>query len=127
MVWAYVGDAVFELYVREHLVQRGLASVDSLHRQAVGLVRASSQAARIRAVEPILSPEEQEVVHRGRNAHGSGVARSASAADYRMSTGLEALLGFLYLTGRSERLQEILAALLPELAPQRAPQGGSQA
>jgi ribonuclease-3 family protein len=104
---AYLGDAVFELYVRARLVRESAAPAGKLHRQAVRRVRACAQAEAVRRCLSLLTAEEAEVVRRGRNAHPSSPRRSGSA-DYHYSTGFEALLGYLYLTGRDERLHELM-------------------
>jgi len=107
-VLAYVGDAVFELFVRGRLVETGLAKVNDLHREAVARVRASSQAACLERLMDRLDEEERDLVRRGRNAHPGGVPAGASVAEYRQSTALETLLGWLYLQGKNGRLQEIM-------------------
>ncbi|MCY0870287.1 MAG: ribonuclease III [Firmicutes bacterium] len=108
---AYVGDAVWELAVREHLLEQGLRKPRDLHRRAVDFVSAAGQARRLRAIAAELSVEELEVVRRGRNAKGH-VPKSASVADYHAATGVETLLAHLYLTRQSERLAEVLQALI---------------
>lgn len=108
---AYVGDAVFELYIRTKLVAYP-AKMNELHRSAVKYVQAARQAEIIHAWEPDLTPEEREVVRRGRNAK-SGVPRRSDAVEYRYSTGMEALLGYLYLSGQQERLLELLGKVSP--------------
>ncbi|WP_245926179.1 Mini-ribonuclease 3 [Sulfoacidibacillus thermotolerans] len=109
---AYVGDAVWELAVRHYLVENGETQPRRLHRLAVERVRAKSQADRLRQIREELSDQEREVVRRGRNAKSNSIPRSASVADYRASTGIEALLGYLYLADQKERLNEILQLLL---------------
>lgn len=110
---AYVGDAVFELYIRTKLVAYP-ARVNDLHRSAVRYVQAARQAEIIHAWEPELTEEEKEVVRRGRNAK-SGVPRRSDALEYRYSTGMEALLGYLYLSGQQERLLQLLSKVTPTL------------
>ncbi|NLJ74137.1 MAG: Mini-ribonuclease 3 [Firmicutes bacterium] len=111
LVLAYVGDAVYELYIRTKLAALP-GKVNDLHRAAVEYVRAGSQAEIIHDWEPLLSESEKDVVRRGRNAK-SGVPRHADAADYRYSTGFEALLGHLYLSGQEKRLLELLERISP--------------
>lgn len=108
---AYVGDAVFELYIRTRLVAYP-AKVHDLHRSAVKYVQAARQAEIIHAWGPELTEEEKEVVRRGRNAKG-GVPRRSDALEYRHSTGMEALLGYLYLSGQQERLLQLLHKITP--------------
>lgn len=109
---AYVGDAVWELRVRAMLVQAGERQPRRLHQRAVALVRAAAQADRVRHLMDSLTEREQQIVRRGRNAKSGSVPRGASVADYRASTSLEALLGYLWLSGQSERLQSVENALL---------------
>lgn len=106
LVLAYVGDAVYELFIRTKLVAHP-AKVHDLHQMAVKYVQAASQAQIVHNWEPELTEEEREVVRRGRNAKG-GVPRHGDVVEYRYSTGFEALLGHLYLTGQLERLLELL-------------------
>lgn len=106
VVLAYIGDAVFELLVRTHLVAAGNRRVKDIHHDTVEMVRAQSQARVIRQLLSELSEEEQDIVKRGRNAKSTG-PRHADPGDYKMSTGFEALLGYLYLKGDEERLLEL--------------------
>ncbi len=109
---AYVGDAVWELEVRIMLVDSGERRPQQLHRLAVQKVRANAQANRLRRIADALSERELAVVRRGRNAKSRSVPKSATVADYRASTGVEALLGYLHLSGLSDRLREIVQLLL---------------
>ena len=108
LVLAYVGDAVYELAVREYLVGRGLANVNKLHREAVRRVRASTQAIIFHALEGRLSKAEEAVARRGRNAKSGHGPRGDSIIEYRHSTGFESLVGYLYLSRDWARLEEIL-------------------
>ncbi len=107
VVLAYIGDAVFELLVRTHVVAAGNRRVKDIHHDTVELVRAGSQARVIRLLYDQLSAQEQDIVRRGRNAK-SIAPRHADPADYQMSTGFEALLGYLYLKGDDQRLLELV-------------------
>jgi len=111
LVLAYLGDAVWELYVRSQLVvERGMDSrVNELHDLAKRAVNAESQSAMVHALMEYLDDEERDVVRRGRNVRPGHVPRTSGPADYRHATGFEALLGFLHLTGRTQRLGEVLA------------------
>ena len=111
LVLAYVGDAVYELYVRCRLVASGLTRVGPLHQEAIKLVRATCQAQFLHQIEENLTEEEQRVMKRGRNAKSGHVPRSTEVVDYRWSTGLESIIGYLYLKRRYDRLQEILSRL----------------
>lgn len=108
LVLAYIGDAVYELAVRRYLVGRGLIKVNDLHREAVRYVRADTQAMLLRGMETKLTDEENKVARRGRNAKSGHVPRGAGVVNYRQSTGLESLVGYLYLRGEEERLRDIL-------------------
>jgi len=107
---AYVGDSVYELYVRHRLLERGLVKVGDLHKAAVGYVRARAQAGALAEIFAKLTADEQDIVRRGRNAKGHGAPKSSDPAQYAAATAFETLVGFLYLAGREERLGEVLAA-----------------
>lgn len=106
LVLAYIGDAFFALYVRNRLLNYEQGRVRVLHNFSAKMVSATSQANALRLLEPELNDAEIDIVRRGRNAK-STVPKSASVADYRYSTGFEALLGYLYLNKDYERLSEI--------------------
>lgn len=108
---AYLGDTVYDLYVRSHLVKRG-GKVGALHRRAVQYVCAHAQCEALGRLEDALTDEEAAVVRRARNAHQSP-PRHADPAEYHRATALEALIGYLYVTGRHERMQELLVRALP--------------
>lgn len=105
---AYIGDAVQSLYVRERIIVEHDLKPDQMHKQASGVVNASSQACLAEKIFPILTQEEQSVYLRGRNATVAHRSKNQSGSDYRKATGLEALLGYLYLIGDEARLKEIL-------------------
>lgn len=111
LLLAYIGDAVYELKVREHLLTRGSVKMNGLHQQAVSLVNAGRQSRLYGELEPLLSEEEKDVFRRGRNAHSGHQPPGVSAAGYRRATGVEALIGWLHLTGRKDRLEEIFRIL----------------
>jgi ribonuclease-3 family protein len=106
LVLAYVGDAYFNLYVRSQLLFFEQSKVRILHHHGAKMVSATLQAAALRQLEEQLTEAEAEFVRRGRNTKSS-VPKSASIADYRYSTGFEGLLGYLYLSGQAERLQQL--------------------
>ena len=108
---AYLGDTLYDLYVRGLLVGAG-GRVGAMHRRAVSLVCAHAQSEAFARVEDALSEEEAAVARRARNAHQSP-PRRADAAEYHRATALEALIGYLYVTGRRARLEELLARALP--------------
>ncbi|MBQ9063827.1 MAG: ribonuclease III [Blautia sp.] len=107
---AYLGDAVYEIVVRTALVKKGNCPVNRLNQMASSLVKASAQSAVAASIEPLLSDEEASVYRRGRNAHSYTMAKNASMSDYRRATGVEALVGYLYLQGKTDRILELLKA-----------------
>lgn len=107
LVLAYLGDAVYELVIRTRVVNRGNTQVNKMHRMTAGLVKAEAQAKMYMLLEEELTEEEQAVYRRGRNAKSATMAKHATMRDYRMATGFEALMGWLYLNGRLERLTEL--------------------
>ena len=109
---AYLGDTLYDLYVRRRLVIAG-GRMKDLHRAAVAQVRASAQSEALGRVEGMLTEEEQGVVRRARNAR-QNPPKNADPGEYHRATAFEALLGFLYLMHREERLHEILAAANPD-------------
>lgn len=104
---AYVGDTVWDLLVRRSLLRSG-EKAGALHRRAVRLVNAAAQAQASRKIEPYLTEEERDVMRRGENAHAKhNVPKHQSPEDYSRATGLEALMGYLYLSGQMERIGEL--------------------
>ena len=101
---AYMGDAVYEVLIRTRVMNRGSMQVNKMHKKSASLVKAEAQARMIQALQEELTEEETAVYKRGRNAHSASSAKNASIRDYRMATGFEALVGYLYLTGQYERL-----------------------
>ena len=104
---AHVGDGVYELLVRSCLCQQGYSSVGQLHRLTVARVKAQAQAAAAERILPELSEQELGVFKRGRNAKVNSVPHNAELGQYHMATGLEALFGWLYLQGKTERVNEL--------------------
>ena len=105
---AYIGDAVYDLIIRTVVVERGNKAANLLHRHAVKYVNAGAQAAIIEALSEVLTQEELAVYKRGRNAKSHTAAKNASIEDYRKATGMEALIGYLYLSDRFERILELI-------------------
>ena len=105
---AYIGDAVYEIVIRTIIVEKGNAPVNKLHHKASSLVKAVAQKEALEAILPMLTEEEEAVYKRGRNAKSYTSAKNASVIDYRIATGFEALMGFLYLMGRNERMLELV-------------------
>lgn len=108
---AFVGDGVYGLLVREKLAREGSRPVGKLHRMAVDYVNAAAQAAAYDGIAPLLTEQEQAVYRRGRNG-GAHPPKNANPGDYAKATGLEALFGYLYLSGEQERLRELFAAIV---------------
>ena len=111
---AFIGDGVFDLFVRERLVCRGNCPVNALHKSAVTQVCCSAQAEASKKLLPLLTEVEAEVFRRGRNAHTNHVPKNSSVADYHAATAFEALFGYVYLTGNMERLREIFKIMCGE-------------
>lgn len=109
---AHLGDAVFEVLVRSWVCVHGTAKIKDLHKQTVRFVSAPAQAAMVERILPLLSPEEADVLRRGRNAAPHSIAKSATRSQYQTATALEALFGWLWLQGRSRRLNELFAAMM---------------
>jgi ribonuclease-3 family protein len=107
---AYIGDGVFDLVIRTVVVGKGNTRANQLHRRTSGIVKAHTQAEIIGYLEERLTEEERDVYRRGRNAKSPTMAKNATVSDYRKATGLEALVGYLYLTDRFERLVELIKA-----------------
>lgn len=110
IVLAYVGDAVFELYVRQFLVSLPNHKSDYLHKSATRFVSAKAQRELLERWQPLLTEEEADVVRRGRNAKSGSAPKNADLHDYRHATALECLVGYLYYSHRLERLHELLQA-----------------
>lgn len=105
---AFIGDAVFELAVRTKIMKEGHARPNDMNRRKNELVKAPAQSYMLSAVDPILTEQERNICRRGRNAKSFTMAKNATVAEYRRATAFEALLGYLYLQGRLERMQEII-------------------
>ena len=105
---AFIGDCVYEMQVRCHLVALANRPVNDLHRESVKFVSAKAQTAAFARMEPLLTEEELAVFKRGRNA------KSATVGEYHCATGVEALFGYLYLTGQAERIEELFAVIYQE-------------
>ena len=109
---AHLGDGVFELMVRSWLVLQGKATSRGLHKATVHFVAAPAQAAMAKKLEGVLTEEEQDVFRRGRNTSPHTVPKAASREEYQTATALEALFGYLYLQGRTERLNELFTRMM---------------
>lgn len=109
LTWAYIGDCVYELYVRQELINKTNLKPHRLHIEAIRYVKASKQAEILQKISDRLTEEEKDIVRRGRNAENHHLPKNASVQDYMYSTAFEALIGYLYLTKKDERLKEILS------------------
>jgi len=109
---AHMGDGVYELMVRSFLCIRGDHTVKRLHKDAVELVKAPTQAALVEKILPVLSEEEQAYYRRGKNSHTHAAPKAATPKQYAMATGLETLFGALYLMGRTQRLNKLFEIMM---------------
>ena len=109
---AHMGDCVFEILCRGYLCAKGEKTVDKLHKDTIQMVKATSQAAFADKLLPLLTEEELSYYRRGKNAHVHAVPKSATPAQYAKATGLEALLGALYLQGQTDRINELFKAVM---------------
>lgn len=109
---AYIGDCIYELVIRTIMVNRGNAPVNKLHKEVSQFVKATTQAKLYHELEPLLTEEELGVYKRGRNAKSFTSAKNAGIIEYRTATGFEALMGYLYVTNRMERMLELLKPIV---------------
>ncbi|NLL70888.1 MAG: ribonuclease III [Epulopiscium sp.] len=108
LVLAYIGDAVFEVFSRTKVVVHHHGPVHRLHNQSKEYVKASAQAQMVQCLQPHLTEEEKSIIRRGRNAKSHSMPKNAELMDYKIATGLEALVGYLYLEGQIDRLEELI-------------------
>lgn len=108
VVLAYVGDAIYEVAVRQYLVSLPNLRPNHLHRTATSLVSAKAQCAILAHLEPLLTEEEQDIARQGRNAKSGTIPKNANVLEYRHATAFECLIGYLYYTGQQARLQELV-------------------
>jgi ribonuclease-3 family protein len=114
LVLAFLGDTLYDLFIRTYLVYTHKEAVHQLHSRAVGFVKASAQSDAYHKIQEFLTDEERDMVRRGRNAKSGTVPKNADVGEYRWATGLECLLGYLYLMGREERMYRILGYILEQ-------------
>ena len=105
---AYLGDAIYELILRTMLVEQGMSHVDSLNKKASGYAKAPTQAKIFKVIEECLTEDELGFYKRGRNAKSGSVAKSGTVMEYRIATGFESMLGYLYLSGQQDRILELV-------------------
>lgn len=109
---AFVGDGVYDLFVREYIISKGNCPVKKLHSKSVELVNCKAQSAFLNKLLPELTEAEQDICRRGRNAHVGHVPKNADIADYHNATALECLFGYLYLSGDTKRLQQLFDIII---------------
>jgi len=114
---AYLGDAVYDLYVRQYVLSRPSRRPNQLHAQATRFVSAKAQARAVKRIEPELTEEERDMLRRGRNAKSHAAPKNTDVLDYRHSTGFECLIGYLYLCRRYERLETLMRLTLAAEPP----------
>ena len=109
LTWAYIGDAVYELYIRENLIENTNLKPHKLHIEAVKKVKAGAQSDILQKIEEKLNDEEKDIVRRTRNTKNHHLPKNSNIKEYMYATAFEGLIGYLYLTGKQERLKEILS------------------
>ncbi len=105
---AYIGDTVYDLFIRTKVLAKGNRHVTEMHKEAVSFVKAHSQSVSAYAIEEVLTEDELRVLKWGRNAKSNTIPKNADVTEYRMATGFETLVGYLYLSGEDERLSYLL-------------------
>lgn len=111
---AYIGDSVYEVYVRTHLLKNGNLPTNRLHKESIKYVSAEAQSSFMEALEPLLTQEEEAVYKRGRNAKSYTVPKHAQLIDYKRATGFEALIGYLYLSKNEQRIDELMQIIFSQ-------------
>lgn len=112
LVWAYIGDSVYEQYIRNYLVTNTKYKPHKLHIEATKFVKAAAQSKILQSIEKELTEEEKEIVRRTRNTKNHHLPKNSNIQEYMYATALEGLIGYLYLTKKEERLKEILGSSL---------------
>ena len=112
LTWAYVGDAIYELYIRTYLTNTTKLKPHELHIKSIQYVKAKAQSKLLQQLEEMLTEEEKDIVRRGRNTQTHHIAKNATVQDYMYATAFEALIGYLYLTKQDGRLAEILKKVI---------------
>ena len=111
---AFIGDGIFDLIIRTLVVGTGNTKASQLHKRTSQMVKAPAQSQMVEVILPLLTEEEEAVYRRGRNAKSPTMAKNATMAEYRRATGLEALMGYLYLNNQFERIVELMKAAINE-------------
>lgn len=110
---AFIGDAVFELFVRDQIICQNRCAVNKLHKRSVEKVCCQSQAEYVEQLFPHLTDEEKDAFRKGKNSHTKNIPKNATLVQYHNATGLETLFGYLYLKGKIERLRELFNIISP--------------
>lgn len=108
LIMAFIGDSVYDLFIRTNISAKGNRPINKIHRECVNYVKASSQSEILKNLYDIFDEEEKDIIRRGRNVKSATIPKHAGIEEYRLATAFEALLGYLYLLGRYDRLDEIL-------------------
>ena len=108
LTWAYIGDCVYDLYIRTNLINKTNLNAHKLHIETIKYVKAQAQAEYLKKIYDKLTEQEKEIVRRGRNTQSHHLPKNASVQDYMYATAFEALIGYLYLTKQNKRIREIL-------------------
>ena len=114
LVLAYVGDTIYDLYYRVNAVKSSNGNVNDLNSSVIKMVNAKAQAIAVKRILDSLTEDELNIYQRGRNAKSATTPKNMTIADYRQATGLEALVGYLYLTGQCDRLDELMSKIMIE-------------
>lgn len=120
LTFAYIGDCVYELIIRTMIVSESNAPVNKLNKRASNLAKAATQSAMAEAIMDSLTEEEEAAYKRGRNAHSATKAKNATTSDYRRATGFEALIGYLYLQKKFDRIMELVKKGIESLNSERS-------
>ncbi len=112
LVWAYIGDSIYEIFIRNYLINNSNAKPHKLHIETVKYVKAKAQVKTLEKIYDMLTDEEKDIVRRGRNVQNHHVPKNVDVAEYSYATAFESLIGYLYLTKNDERLKKILEACI---------------
>lgn len=112
LTWAYIGDAVYELYIRNYLVNSTNLKPNKLHKESIKYVKAQAQSQILEKLQEYLTDDEKEIVRRARNTQTHHLPKNANKVDYMYSTAFEGLIGYMYLTKQEERLKLILEKII---------------
>ena len=105
---AYIGDGVYEVFIRTYVINKGNRQVNKMHRASRELVKASTQSKIYHIIEPMLTEDEKVILKRGRNAKSASSPKNGDISEYRHATGVEALIGYLYIDGNISRIEELV-------------------